>query len=203
MPIDRKKIIDDLSKIEVIGGDNGLIESFNVFVNQLPTAFWTGFAERLLGKTGRDLLSETEYLLTNAAQECGYHTGYGIITSEEWKAVVEPMVETVEDVLHGAFAVFTAFGWANVEIIELEPGVRMIVRAYDYYEADSVKIGKTNKKSAYLIRGVSAAFMALAYSGDYTTDGSKVNDYCCKQVKGIECGDDYGEFIVEKTTDIL
>jgi hypothetical protein len=30
------------------------------------------------------------------------------------------------------------------------------------------------------------------------SDGSKVHDFTCKQVKGIECGDDYGEFIVEK-----
>ena len=42
------------------------------------------------------------------------------------------MIENApEDVLHGAFAVFTAWGWAKAEIVELDPGKRMVVRAYD------------------------------------------------------------------------
>lgn len=196
MAIDRKKVIDDMSKIEVLGAANGLIEGFNVFVTQLPTAFWNSFAERLTARSQADMLPEIEYMLTNAAQECGYHTGYGIITSEEWKAIVQPMVTCVEDVLAGAFAVFTAWGWAQTEITELIPGKRMVVRAYNYYEADGARVGKSYKMNAYMIRGVSAAFMALAYSGDYVIDGSKVRDFECVQTKGIECGDDYGEFVV-------
>jgi hypothetical protein len=199
MAIDRKKIIDDMSKIEILANENGLIESFNVFVTQLPSGFWNSFAERFTTKVAPDLLADAEMLLINAAQECGYHTGYGIITSEEWKAVVQPMVATTEDVLHGAFAVFTAWGWAQAEIVELKPGEKMVVKAYDYYESDIIRYGSTEKMSAYMIRGVSAAFMALAYSGDYVADSSKVHDFTCSQVKGIECGDDYGEFIVEKT----
>ena len=83
MAIDRKRIIDSLSKIEVAGNQEGLIPAFGVFVNQLPAAFWTSFAERLTRAVGDDLLEAAEYLLVVAAHECGYHTGYGIITSEE------------------------------------------------------------------------------------------------------------------------
>lgn len=197
MAINRKKVIEDMSKIEVLGNANGIIEGFNVFITQLPTSFWNSFAERLTARAQPDILPEIEYLLTNSAQECGYHTGYGIITSEEWNAIVQPMVENVEDVLHGAFAVFTAWGWAQTEIVELIPNQKMVVRAYNYYEADVAKIGKSYKMSAYMIRGVSAAFMALAYSGEYAKDGSKVRDFECVQVKGIERGDDYGEFVVQ------
>ncbi len=198
MSIDRKKIIDDMSKIQVLGNSRGLIEAFNVYVNQLPTNFWNTFAERLVAKSNLDLVSDVENLLIYAARECGYHTGYGIITSEEWKAIVQPMVETTEDVLHGAFAVFTAWGWAQTEILELVPGEKMVVRAYDYYEADSVLYGRLDRKCAYMIQGVCSAFMALAYSGEYETDGSKALDFECIQTKGIECGDDYGEFVIEK-----
>jgi len=123
MAIDRRKVIESLAKIAVVGNDEGLIPSYNVFVNQLPALFWNRFAERLVCRVGPDLKEAAEWLLVNAAHECGYHTGYGIITSEEWKAVVEPMVEKKpEDILHGAFAVFTAWGWAKAEIIELIPG---------------------------------------------------------------------------------
>ena len=200
MAIDRRKIIEELSQIEFCGGENGLIERCNVLVNQLPAKFWNTFAERLVSKASPEMLEPTEYLLYNAAHECGYHTGYGIITSPEWQKVVAPMVEKVpEDILHGAYAVFTAWGWANTEIVELIPQQKMVVRAYNYYESDVVSYGKSSRMSAYMIRGVSAAFMELAYAGNYDPTGRPVGVFTCAQVKGIECGDSYGEFIVTKS----
>lgn len=199
MGIDRKKIIKDMSQIEICGDENGIIDAFNVMITQFPTKLWNSFADRLTHQVSPDILEATEYLLYNAAYECGYHTGHGIITSQEWKAVVEPMLEKLpEDILHGAYAVFTAWGWADAEIVELIPGEKMVVRAYDYYESDVVRYGHSNKMSAYMIAGVSAAFMELAYSGEYDPNGRPKGIYRCKQVKGIECGDPYGEFIVTK-----
>ena len=200
MAIDRKKIIQDMSQLEIKGDEKGLIDGFGVFVNQLPASFWIGFSERLTSKVSPIILEPTEYLLVNAAHECGYHTGYGIITSEEWKAVVEPMVEKIpEDILYGAFAVFTAWGWANSEVVELIPNEKMVIRAYDYYEADVVRYGASSKMSAYMITGVSAGFMDLGYGGPYDVTGkTALNTFQCKQVKGIECGDDYGEFLVTR-----
>ncbi|HUB14695.1 MAG TPA: hypothetical protein VMB34_22285 [Acetobacteraceae bacterium] len=198
MAIDRKRIIESLSRVKATPTEQGLIPAFNVYVNQFPTALWNSFAERLTRNVGANLLPVAEDLLVNAAHECGYHTGYGIITSEEWAAVVGPMIErNPEDVLYGAFAVFTAWGWAKADIAELEPCKRMVVRAYDYYEADSTVYGATSKPSAYMIRGVCAAFMDLAYGGPYDPTGKTgLNSFHCAQTKGIECGDDYGEFVV-------
>jgi hypothetical protein len=199
MAVDRKQIIDHMSQIEIQGDENGMVVGFNGFVNQLPSKLWNTFAERLLAKTDDDLIEAKEYLLYNAAHECGYHTGYGIITSDEWKAIVEPMIEKVpEDVLYGAYAVFTAWGWADSEIVELVPNEKMVVRAYDYYEADIVKYGVSPRMAAYMISGVSAAFMELAYAGEYDAKGSLIGTFECKQVKGIECGDSYGEFVVTR-----
>lgn len=200
MAIDRRKVIADMSKIDFKGDENGLIEGFGVLVNQLPANFWIGFSEKLTAKADPEMMEATEFLLVNAAHECGYHTGYGIITSDEWKAVVEPMLKKIpEDILHGAFAVLTAWGWAKAEVVELVPEKRMVVRAYDYYEADIIKYGRTPKKSAYMLRGICAAFMDLAYGGKYDPLGkSGLRTFTCEQAKGIECGDDYGEFIVTR-----
>lgn len=201
MAINRSKIISDMSEIEILGNEKGIIEAFGVYLNQLPTTLWNNFADRLTAKTESDLLPDVELLLVNAAQECGYHTGHGILTSDEWNAIVQPMVENNEDILHGLFAIFSGWGWAKAEIEELIPGERMVVRAYNYYEADVVKFGKSNKKSAYLIRGVCAGFMALVYSGYFQKDRSKIHAYTCIQTKGLECGDSFGEFVVEKATE--
>jgi hypothetical protein len=191
--INRKVVIENLSSISVKGNEDGLIPAFGVFVNQLPASFWNAFGERITRTVSPEVLGAAEELLVNCAHECGYHTGYGIINSDEWKAVVAPMVKTTEDVLHGAFAVFTAWGWAKSEIVELIPSEKMIVRAYDYYESDIVKYGKSTKYSAYMLRGVCGAFMELAYGGNYP---NVKKSFQCEQSRGIECGDDYGEFIV-------
>ncbi len=199
--IDRKQVIRDMARVVegVQGNQDGVIPAFNVFVQQLPIGFWNGFSERLTRTVPKDLQESAEWLLVNAARECGYHTGYGIITSDEWNAVVQPMVEGPEDTLRGAFAVLTAWGWAKADIIELTPGESMTVRAYDYYESDVVEYGASTKLSAYMLRGICGAFMDLAYGGPYDPTGaSGMGTYTCVQTKGIECGDDYGEFVVSR-----
>jgi hypothetical protein len=197
MAIDRRKIIQEMSKVSVIGNEEGMIPGFNVFVQQLPADFWNGFARRIVNYVPEDLVESAEALLVNAARECGYHTGYGIITSDEWNEVVQPMVENVpDDILHGAYAVFTAWGWAKSEIVEIVPKEKMVVRAYDYYESDIMVYGNASRPCAYMIQGVSAAFMDIAYGDKPYPDGMGTFD--CEQTKGIEVGDDYGEFVVTR-----
>jgi hypothetical protein len=200
MGIDRQKIIDDMSKVKAVANQDGLIPAFNVLINQWPAKFWNEFSKNMIEAVEDDIKEAVEELLVNAAHECGYHTGYGIITSKEWDAVVKPMISCTEDVLHGAFAVFTAWGWAKSEVVELEPNKKMVVKAYDYYESD-IKDEYSGNKSprlfAYMIRGVSGAFMDLAYGGDYDPKGEKgIYTFKCEQTKGIETGDEYGEFVV-------
>ncbi len=193
MSINREQVINDLSQLKVRGDANGLIPAFGVLVNQLPTNFWNGFTDRILKAAGEDIAEAAEGLLENAAAECGYHTGYGIITSDEFNSVVGPMIEKKpEDILHGAYAVFTAWGWANSEVVELVPNEKMVIRAYEYYEQD---FGKSKRAMAFMIRGVSRAFMDLAYSEPYPNGYGK---FKCSQTRGIERGDKYAEFVVTK-----
>ncbi|MBT8342361.1 MAG: hypothetical protein KJP07_20350 [Desulfatitalea sp.] len=192
MTVMRDKVVKELAGLSVQGDDDGLINAFNVYVNQLPASFWNTFSERLIAATPRERKKEVEEALVRCAYECGYHTGYGIITSDEFKNVVNPMVtEGAKDILRGAYAVFTAWGWAKSGIVKIREGEEMTVRAVDYYESD----GPRGEKRAYMIRGVSAAFFELAYAEDYP-DG--MDTFTCEQTKGIECGDAYGEFVVKR-----
>ncbi len=180
-----------------MGGEEGLIPAFGVYVQQLPVDFWNGFARRLVNSVPIDLVEAAEYLLVNAAHECGYHTGHGIIHSREWKEIVAPMIENEpEDILHGAFAIFTAWGWARSEVIEIVPREKMTVRAYDYYESDIILFGYTERPGAFMLRGVCAAFMDLIYGDQPYPDGMRT--FQCQQTRGIELGDDYGEFVVTR-----
>ncbi|MCP4215887.1 MAG: hypothetical protein GY765_14635 [bacterium] len=196
MTVMRDTVVKQLAEINIQGNKDGLIPAFNVFVNQLPAAFWNTFAERMLKAAPAERIEAVEAALVKCAYECGYHTGYGIINSEEFKAVVMPMVtEGAKDVLRGAYAVFTAWGWAKSGIVQVKEGERMIIRATDYYEADGIP----GDKRAFMIRGVSSAFFELAYAGPYP-DG--MNQFACKQTKGIESGDPFGEFVVTKIEEL-
>jgi hypothetical protein len=193
MTVLRDKVVKDLVNITITSNQVGLIPNFNVLVNQLPTAFWNSFAERMMAAAPPERRADLEKGLIQCAYECGYHTGYGIITSEEFKSVVMPMVtEGAKDVLRGAYAVFTAWGWAKSGIMQIKEGENMTVRATDYYESDGAK---GTDKRAFMIRGVSTAFFELAYSDPYPNG---MNKFSCAQTKGIECNDQFGEFVVTK-----
>ncbi|MEE9912944.1 MAG: hypothetical protein K4571_14615 [Deltaproteobacteria bacterium] len=192
MTVQRDTVVKQLVEMQVQSDDEGLIPGFNVLVNMLPTDFWNTFTKRMMEAVPENRRKELEARLVDCALECGYNTGYGIITSEEFKSVVVPMItEGAKDVLRGAYAVFTAWGWAKSGIVQIKEGERMVVRAQDYYEADIAG----GYMCGYMIRGVSSAFFDLAYGKPYP-DGMKT--FTCEQTRGTEVGDPFGEFVVTK-----
>jgi hypothetical protein len=192
MTVMRDTVVKSLAKINVQGDENGLIPEYELLVNLLPVSLLNTFTERIMAAAPAERKADVEAGLVRAAYECGYHTGCGIITSEIFNDVVMPMVtEGEKDILRGAYAAFTAWGWAKSGIVQLKEGEKMIIRAFDYYEADSGGEGLR----AYMLRGLSQAFFDLAYADPYP-DG--MDTYVCHQTKGIEVGDPYGEFVVTK-----
>ena len=191
MTVQRDVIVKKLAGLSHHGED-GIIPAYNVLMNVLPVSFWNNFEERMLEAVPSERRSEVEEKFASGANNCGYHTGQGIITSKEFKAVVGPMItEGAKDLLRGAFAVLTATGSAKAGIVQVKEGERLVVRAVNYYEAD----GKSGPKHANMLRGICAAFFDLAY-GEAYPDG--LGTYTCEQVAGIESGDPFGEFVVTR-----
>jgi hypothetical protein len=192
MTVMRDTVVKSLAKLTVQGDENGLIPEYDVLVNLLPVNLLNTFSERMMAAAPAEKKAIVEDGLVRAAYECGYHTGCGIITSDIFNDVVLPMVtEGEKDILRGAYAAFTAWGWAKSGIVQLKEGEKMVIRANDYYEAESQGEGLR----AYMIRGLSQAFFELTYSDPYP-DG--MDTFVCQQTKGIELGDPYGEFVVTK-----
>lgn len=192
MTVMRDTVVKSLAKVKVQGDENGLIPEYDVLVNLLPVNLLNTFSERMMAAAPAEKKAVVEDGLVRAAYECGYHTGCGIITSDIFNDVVLPMVtEGEKDILRGAYAAFTAWGWAKSGIVQLKEGEKMVIRANDYYEAESQGEGLR----AYMIRGLCQAFFELTYSDPYP-DG--MDTFVCQQTKGIELGDPYGEFVVTK-----
>lgn len=192
MTVMRDTVVKSLAKIQIQSDENGLIPEYEVLVNLLPVSLLNKFSERIMNAAPPEKKDQVEAGLVRAAYECGYHTGCGIITSDIFSDVVIPMVTDGEiDVLRGAYAAFTAWGWAKAGIVQVKEGEKMVVRAFDYYEADE----GGNGLRAYMLRGLSQAFFELAYADAYP-DG--MDTFVCNQTKGLEVGDAYGEFVVTK-----
>lgn len=195
MAIDKERIIKGTLNLNEPSDDQGLIPFFGVYVQRLPSEFWNSFSRRIVNNVPDELIDSAEGLLINAARECAYHTAHGVILSQEWTTLVSTMVRTIEDMVHTSFIAFTAWGWGKTDIVELIPKEKLVVRAYDYYEGDVVMYGKAARPCAYMLQGMCAAMMDLSYGKKYPEG---IGTYACIQTKGIEMGDEYGEFVVTK-----
>ncbi|HKZ16922.1 MAG TPA: hypothetical protein VJZ16_03840 [Syntrophales bacterium] len=192
MTVMRDTVVNSLAKLRIQSDENGLVPEYEVLVNLLPVSLLNTFSEKILKAAPPEKKEQVEAGLVRAAYECGYHTGCGVITSDIFNEVVIPMVTDGEvDILRGAYAAFTAWGWAKAGIVQIKEGEKMVVRAFDYYEAD----GGGDGLRAYMLRGLSQAFFDLAYADPYP-DG--MDTFVCHQTKGIELGDSYGEFVVTR-----
>lgn len=196
MAIDREKIITTVSKIPFTPNENGLITAFGTSMQQLPTTFWHHLTWQLLNHNTTDL-DKLEKSLIKMAHESTYYTGYHLIISNEWNHLIAPMVEKhPEDVVKAMLAVFAAWGFGNLELIELDAFKKMVIQATHYHESEITQLGTINRPCAYMIRGVCAALMDLAYPEKHYPEA--LGTYKCQQTKGIEIGDAYGEFVVTK-----
>lgn len=197
MAIDRKKIINDLAEIHLKSDADGLMPYFGVMLNRLPVSFWNLFSAKIINASGQDLFEAATGLLENAAAECGYNTGHGIINSTEFAAIVQPMIEDEKrDTIMGFFAVVTALGWGQAEVTELVPGERLVVRVQHYYEAELGNLVESKALVGCMFTGVCRALMDLVYGAKPYPDG--LGEFQCKQTRGLEVGDPFGEFVVTR-----
>lgn len=205
MAVNEQEVIKGVRSLKVEGGSDGLIQVFDVYLTNFYTDFWNdfsfGFEKAVIDSQGPDFEEIVGGLLILAAEDCGLNTFNGIMNSNEWKGLVGPMIQNNEDKIHGLNAVQNALGWGKIEVTELVPGEKLVLKVHTAYEADGYlkKYGKAKSGKCYMLTGVAAAFMELVYNGVKKSPSDLVDSmFTAKQVKGIEMGDPYGEIIATK-----
>lgn len=199
MAIDGKKIIHAVMEGSRIRDAKGIIPLFGVYLSLYFVQYYNKLSFDFEKKLGREQKAEAAALLIEAAQECGYATFQGIRNSREWEELVKPMIERREDQIAGFAAVAVAFGWGDLEVKELIPGEKLLIRVSDSYEAtgylDLHATSDTGK--CYMLRGVTGAFMDLLYGEDYP-DGcfAFIADETVCRAKG----DPYCEFVARRSS---
>jgi predicted hydrocarbon binding protein len=196
--IDGTKITHAVMEGSRIRESKGIIPLFGVYLSLFSTQYYNQLSFDFEKRMGSRRQEESKSLLISAAHECGYATFEGIRNSPEWEQVVAPMIESKEDEIRGFAAVAVAFGWGDLEIVEIIPDEKLRIRVNDSYEARGYleKYGRAKSEKCYMLRGVAAAFMDLSYAGDYP-DG--YSTFVAEEPMCRAKGDPYCEFIATKS----
>ena len=197
MAIDGAKIIHAVMEGSRIKEEKGIIPLFGVYLSLSFVQYYDKLSLDFARTMGKDREKEAERLLIAAAQECGYATFQGIRTSWEWEELVEPMIEKKEDQIHGFIAVASAFGWGDLEVRELVPGEKLLIRARDSYEAVGYlqRNGQASSGKCFMLRGVAGSFMDLLYGPDYPHGCFA---FTAEETHCRAKGDPYCEFVVRE-----
>ena len=199
MAIDGNKIIHAVMEGSRIRDAKGIIPLFGVYLSLFFVRYYNRLSFNFEEKMGKEREAESAALLVEAAQECGYATFQGIRNSREWEELVVPMIETREDQIYSFAAIAVAFGWGDLEVIELIPDEKLLIRVSDSYEATGYLelYGHAHSGKCYMLRGVAGAFMDLLYGEDYP-DGCF--NFMAEEAFCRAKGDSYCEFVARRSS---
>lgn len=173
--VDYAAIREALISMPIAGSEtDGLIDAFGVLLTRMYANYYCLISNRFVIGMQEHLdepgLQLAEELLVEAGHVCGFNTLGGIMLSDEWEAMISPMIDNREDWLHGIVACMNALGWGHFIIQELIPSEKLVLEVRNGYESNShlARFPDFKRKSSYLMTGGTAALMNLLYNGDIT-----------------------------------
>lgn len=214
MAIDEKAVVAACSQLPLIGNEDGLIPAFGLYLSRHYADFYnlSSFAAvRQVEAQQPAALAKTEQSLVEAGMLCSFYTFGGIMLSQEWEAVVMPMVATDDDWVPGIVAVVNSLGWGKWTIEAFVPGERLEISIANSYESMGwlAHYETSTRPRCYLVQGGCAGIMNLLYQGNIRQRPSLTDDYfqqCfhspgsfrCQEVSCRTMGDDLCRFIVTR-----
>lgn len=212
--IDEDAIVRALASTPLTGNSEGLIPAFGVVLTRMAADYYNRisfeFERRLEKATGDNTLGAL--LLAEAGHSCAFNTFGGIMTSAEWKALIQPMCKTREDWVHGIVAVVNSLGWGIWRVEEIKANARLRIRIYGGYESNGYQAmyGRSSTPKSHLSRGGAAGIMNLLWHIDvtqapkltealYVAEFSRPGAFVANQTACRCMGAAYDEFVVERS----
>lgn len=199
MAVDRQRVIETVTRLELVENGQGLIPGLGVYLTTLPAQLYNRLSYRFEQAFGVDGHEESARRLVNCAHVCGYNTFHGIWASKEWQAGVDPLIHTPEDRIEASIAVCDALGWARMHVSELGPegGVFTAERGYESsgYISD---YGRSDHPICYKLCGALSALFDLTYGASYP---DSIYGYHAQEVTCRAMGDDLCTFVVSRASD--
>lgn len=188
--VDSQKIIDAVFSLPLFGNEEGLIPAFNVYLSHMPRDFYNLVTLNLLQRLDEIGMRAIGFnLLVEDAENCGLNTFSGIMNSDEWASLIQPMITETKDNIYALVAVANALGWGNMRITEHVPEISLTLETANSYEAIGAMeiIGNQASNHCPMLCGVSAGLMELIYlEGEF---GSRQGKYTTLEDCCIAVGD--------------
>lgn len=197
--IKAETIIDAVMNMPLSGNNEGLIPAFNVYLAHTPQDFYNRVALNFIAEMNKvGFGSIAKEMLVEDAEHCALNTFGGVLESEEWSALVLPMVKEEKDNLFGLVAVANALGWGRCHITEHTPYKTLTLHSSNGYEAYGhiETKGYSDKPQCFMLRGVCAGLMGLVYENGELEDRSGKflsRESSCLAARAHQC-----EFKVER-----
>jgi hypothetical protein len=209
--IDYSGIREALIQMPIEGSaQDGLIDAFGVLLTRHYANYYCSisysFLKLFMEKMGENGHQTAATLLVEAGHICAFNTFGGVMQSNEWNAMIKPSIQNQEDWVHGMTAVVNAFGWGFWEIVELDPGKKLVMKISNGYEANAYL--KAHQRAefpvSFLATGGVAGLMNLVYVLDlpnkapltlddavYKQINKDAHYFTARQLKCRAMGDDY------------
>lgn len=189
MAINERGIVEALGTLPLVGNEEGLIPAFGLYLTRHYADYYNRISYGLLrnierakaaGDKDAEALAATRAALVETGHICAFNTFGGIMISQEWEAVVKPMIEGRPDWVRGICAVVNALGWGKWEIDNLEAaedvssGAELQVSCTNSYESvgylrDYPARAADDGGVCFLAVGGVTGIMNLLYHGDILT----------------------------------
>jgi hypothetical protein len=200
MPIDQDAIVSAVAGLDLRGNEEGLIPAFGLYLTRHYADYYNRASFEYLHAAenrGAAQARDARRALTEAGHICAFNTFGGIMLSQEWDAVVMPMIQTREDWVAGIVAVINAFGWGRWSLAGLRPNrdFELIVdHSYESegYLRDYPRRDPEQGGVCFLATGGVAGIMNLLYHGDITQRPSLNESYYTRLFQGT------GRFVGEE-----
>lgn len=182
-------IREALGGMPLEGDETGMINAFGVYLTRHYANYYClvshKLIEALVAKLGDGGLAIGEELLVEAGHVCAFNTFGGIMLSDEWNALIKPMLKDRDDWTHGILACINALGWGRWEGTKINAGGEFEFEIVSSYESNSFLSLNTTKSNQYnfLARGGTAGICNLLYQGDITKAPELNNSFYTKIFK--------------------
>lgn len=198
--INKQAIIDAVTTLPVYGNDLGLVPVFNVYLANTPQSFYNLICLNYLQEMdhiGRGNVAKM--CLVKDAEFCAMNTFSGIKNSDEWMALIQPMVKNKADDIFGLLAVANALGWGRICVREHTPGESLSLIESNGYEAFGylqLKNEIAKEGQCFMLAGIASGLMSLIYENGNFSD--RVGLYLTTEKNCLCRHDHHCEFVTKK-----